>query len=76
MAAALLVGVCAGACKDGGSRSPGQATSVEGGSSCPPSVPRRGSSCPRGEAEFCVYRTGDGDFLCSCGGGKWGCGKK
>ncbi len=66
------------ACKSGGggSNAPGQVTSVEGSSSCPRSVPRNGASCPRGESEFCVYRTTGGDFACSCGGGKWGCGSK
>jgi hypothetical protein len=65
------------ACKGGGgSNSPGTVTAVEGGSSCPRSVPRKGAACPRGESEFCVYRTTGGDFACVCGGGKWGCGSK
>lgn len=77
VAAALVLGLSLGAaCKDGGSSSPG--SSGGGGGSCPAAVPRKGSSCQRGEGAFCVYRnTGKGDFLCSCGSnGKWGCGKK
>lgn len=66
------------ACKGGGgSQSPGgQVTAIEGPPSCPRSVPAKGAACPRGESEFCVYRTTGGDFACVCGGGKWGCGAK
>jgi hypothetical protein len=60
----------------GGSQAPGTVTAIEGPSSCPRSVPTRGAACPRGESEFCVYRTTGGDFACVCGGGKWGCGSK
>lgn len=66
------------ACKSGGgSRSPGgTVTAIEGPASCPRQVPSKGDACPRGESEFCVYRTTGGDFACVCGGGKWGCGAK
>lgn len=70
--AALLGGLGLGvACKDGGSNSPG------GGGGCPGALPRNGKSCPRGEADFCVYRGGsDGDHVCTCGKSGWGCAKK
>ncbi|MDC0722012.1 hypothetical protein [Nannocystis bainbridge] len=77
---ACLAGLFGFACKSGGggggSHAPGTVTAIEGSSSCPRSVPARGASCPRGESEFCVYRTTGGDFACVCGGGKWGCGSK
>lgn len=79
LAFACLLGLGLGlACKSGGggSNAPGQVTAVEGGPACPRSVPAKGAPCPRGEAEFCVYRTTGGDFACACGGGKWGCGSK
>lgn len=79
LALACTLGLGLGlACKSGGggSSAPGQVTAVEGGSSCPRSVPQKGAACPRGESEFCVYRTTGGDFACVCGGGKWGCGAK
>ncbi|MCA9692675.1 MAG: hypothetical protein R3A51_09050 [Nannocystaceae bacterium] len=62
------------ACDNKGSQNPSQG--VEGSANCPRSKPRPGARCPRGESEFCVYRTGNGDYVCTCGGGKWGCGKK
>jgi hypothetical protein len=73
MSAALLLGVLLGvACKDGGTSSPGG-----GGGSCPGSVPRSGSSCPRGEGAFCTYEGGGHKHLCACGSnGKWGCASK
>ncbi|MDC0673166.1 hypothetical protein [Nannocystis radixulma] len=76
--AGALAGFVGFACKSGGggSQAPGDVTAIEGPSSCPRSVPRAGASCPRGESEFCVYRTTGGDFACVCGGGKWGCGAK
>lgn len=78
---ACLAGFAGFACKSGGgggggSKAPGTVTAIEGPSSCPRSVPERGAPCPRGESEFCVYRTTGGDFACVCGGGKWGCGSK
>lgn len=75
---ACLAGLAGFACKSsgGGSSAPGTVTAIEGPPSCPRSVPARGASCPRGESEFCVYRTTGGDFACVCGGGKWGCGAK
>jgi hypothetical protein len=71
--AALLAGLGTGvACKDGGSNSPGG-----GGGACPGALPRNGASCPRGEADFCVYRGGGkGDHVCTCGKGGWRCAKK
>jgi len=73
--AALLGGLGLGlACKDGGSNSP---ASVEGSGSCPSALPRNGGSCPRGEADFCVYRGGSkGDHVCTCGKSGWRCAKK
>ena len=73
--AALLAGLGLGvACKDGGSNSPG---SVEGSGACPGALPRNGASCPRGQADFCVYRGGGkGDHVCTCGKGGWRCSKK
>ncbi|MBK8260607.1 MAG: hypothetical protein IPK80_04635 [Nannocystis sp.] len=75
---ALSSGLCLGlACKSGGSSSPGDVRSVEGPSYCPrSSVPRKGASCPRGNSDFCVYRTSGGDFACVCGGGTWSCAAK
>ncbi|HEY8376372.1 MAG TPA: hypothetical protein VIK91_07785 [Nannocystis sp.] len=77
---ACLAGFAGFACNKssggGGTRTPGTVTAVEGSSACPRQVPRQGASCPRGESEFCVYRTTGGDFACTCGGGKWGCGSK
>lgn len=75
---ACLAGFAGFACKSGGggSQAPGTVTAIEGPSSCPRSVPTPGASCPRGESEFCVYRTTGGDFACVCGDGKWGCGSK
>lgn len=67
----LTVGAALGlACKPSGSTRSAQ------GAGCPSSKPRKGSRCPRGESAFCVYYTSGGDYLCTCGGGKWGCGKK
>lgn len=76
--AAGLAGSAGFACKSGGggSQSPGTVTAIEGPSSCPRSVPAKGAPCPRGESEFCVYRTTGNDYACVCGGGKWGCGAK
>lgn len=77
--AALLGGLGLGlgvACKDsgGGSNSP---ASVEGSGACPGALPRNGGSCPRGEADFCVYRGGGaGDHVCTCGKSGWRCAKK
>jgi hypothetical protein len=73
----LLLGLGLGvACKDtgGGSQAP---QSVEGSPSCPRALPRNGASCPRGEADFCIYRGGSqGDHVCACGRNGWGCAKK
>lgn len=68
----LGFGVALGlACKPSGGTQSAQ------GAGCPGSKPRAGARCPRGESAFCVYRnTGSGDYVCTCGGGKWGCGKK
>ncbi len=66
LAFACLLGLGLGlACKSGGgSNAPGQVTAVEGGPACPRSVPAKGAPCPRGEAEFCVYRTtGETDYM-------------
>jgi hypothetical protein len=76
----LALGIFAGlslglACDKGGSNSPG-GSSVEGSGSCPGSLPRNGASCPRGETDFCVYRSSAGDHVCSCGKGNWRCAKK
>lgn len=75
---ACLAGFAGFACKSsgGGSQSPGTITAIEGPSSCPRSVPTRGSPCPRGESAFCVYRTTGTDYACVCGSGTWGCGTK
>lgn len=66
------------ACKNSGSGSdaPGQVTAVEGSSACPRSLPANGASCPRGETDFCVYRTTTRDFACACGRGQWTCAGK
>ncbi|MCB9568361.1 MAG: hypothetical protein H6710_14315 [Myxococcales bacterium] len=73
-----LLGLGLGAsCKSssgGGSSSPG-ATSVQGSPACPRSVPRSGTSCPRGQVDFCVYRGGGPDQVCTCGK-SWTCAKK
>jgi hypothetical protein len=76
---ALAAGVALGlACKSsgGGSQSPGDVTAVEGPAYCPRSVPANGSACPRGNSDFCVYRTTTTDFACVCGGGTWSCAAK
>ena len=72
--AALLAGLGLGvACKDGSSNSP----RVEGSGACPGALPRSGRSCPRGQADFCVYRGGSkGDHVCTCGKNGWRCAKK
>ena len=77
----LLVGMLAGlglgfGCGKGttGSNAPGD--SVEGSPACPRSKPRNGGSCPRGETDFCVYRSASGDHVCSCGRGNWSCASK
>jgi len=85
--AALLGGLGLGvACKDRSSGSSGgggsgsgsnSPASVEGSASCPGALPRNGGSCPRGEADFCVYRGGGaGDHVCTCGKSGWRCAKK
>ena len=71
-----LVGLAFGACKDGGgTSSPGTVTSVQGAPACPRSVPRSGASCPRGQVDFCVYRTTGSDYVCTCGK-SWTCSAK
>lgn len=64
------------ACKDGNTQAPGDVTAVEGPAYCPRSVPANGSACPRGNSDFCVYRTTTTDFACVCGGGTWSCAAK
>ncbi len=64
------------ACKDGNTQAPGDVTSVEGPAYCPRSVPANGASCPRGNSDFCVYRTTGGDYACVCGSGTWSCAAK
>lgn len=76
LALGIFIGISAGlglACDNKGSNNPG---SVEGSGSCPGSLPRSGASCPRGETDFCVYRSSAGDHVCSCGKGNWRCAKK
>lgn len=70
-----LLGLAFGACKGGGSNNPGTVSSVSGSSACPRQVPRNGSSCPRGQVDFCVYKASGGDFACTCGG-TWTCARK
>ncbi|MBK7829008.1 hypothetical protein [Nannocystis sp.] len=74
---ALTLGLLAGlglglACNTSGSQNPGSAS----GGGCPGAKPRNGASCPRGESDFCVYRSGAGDHVCACGSGHWRCAKK
>ncbi|MEZ4382933.1 MAG: hypothetical protein R3A79_16525 [Nannocystaceae bacterium] len=74
----LAVGLAFGlACKSsGGSQAPGDVTAVEGPAYCPRAVPANGSACPRGNSDFCVYRTTSTDFACVCGAGTWSCAAK
>ena len=77
----LALGLSLGlACKSskssGGSQAPGDVTAVEGPEYCPRSVPGTGSACPRGNSDFCVYRTTSTDFACVCGSGSWSCAAK
>ena len=73
----LTLGLACDKGSGGGSQSPGDITSVEGPNYCPrSSVPRSGSSCPRGNSDFCVYRTTTTDFVCVCSGKGWSCAAK
>ena len=79
-AALLGLGLLLGLACDkggGGSQSPGDIRAVEGPSYCPRSaVPKSGASCPRGNADFCVYRTTTTDYVCACSSKGWSCAPK
>lgn len=70
-----LLGLGIGACKGGGSNNPGTVTAIQGSRACPQQVPKNGRSCPRGQVDFCIYRTTGGDFACTCGK-SWTCAAK
>ncbi len=73
----LALGLSLGmSCKDGNTQAPGDVTAVEGPAYCPRSVPANGDACPRGNSDFCVYRTTGGDYACVCGSGTWSCAAK
>lgn len=77
-AALLGLGLALGlACEKGGTQSPGDIRAVEGPSYCPrAAVPQNGASCPRGNSDFCVYRTTSTDYVCVCSGKGWSCAAK
>ena len=76
LACGLSLGLACEKSSSSGSQTPGDVTAVEGPEYCPRSVPAKGDACPRGNSDFCIYRTTSNDFACVCGSGTWNCAAK
>ena len=76
LAIGLSLGLACDKSKSSESQTPGEITAIQGPEYCPRSVPARGDACPRGNSDFCIYRTTTTDFACVCGKGAWNCAAK